>query len=88
MQVPDGEPEVVETTTERSSRGTGVLDLARAVRAGRPHRAQSALAYHVLDTMLSINDSMAAGGAPVEVASTVERSEPLPADWDPKAATL
>ena len=38
--------------------------------------------------MLSINDSMAAGGAPVEVASTVQRSEPLPADWDPKAKTV
>ncbi len=32
--------EVAEKTTALSSRGTGVLDMARAIRADRPHRAQ------------------------------------------------
>ena len=30
----DEEPSVVATTTEQSSRGTGVLDMARAIRTG------------------------------------------------------
>jgi predicted dehydrogenase len=79
--------ETVASTTELSSRGTGVLDLARAVREGRPHRAQGALAYHVLDTMLAIAESVEAGEF-VTVASTVEVPQLLPEDWDPHAATL
>ena len=38
-------------TTAGPTRGIGVLDMARAIRAGRPHRATGALAFHVLDTM-------------------------------------
>ncbi|MET1005810.1 MAG: hypothetical protein ABWX96_09690 [Propionibacteriaceae bacterium] len=83
----DLELEVVESTTEQSSRGTGVLDMARAIRAGVPHRAQGALAYHVLDILVSISDS-AQSGDYTEVESTVEVAPVLPDDWDPKAATL
>jgi predicted dehydrogenase len=79
--------ETVATTTARSTRGTGVLDMARAIRAGRPHRADGALAYHVLDVMASITDSIEACTF-VEVESRVERAEPLPPDWDPLASTL
>lgn len=85
---PDGDDwELLETTTELSSRGTGALDLARAIREGRPHRAQGALAYHVLDAMVSASESVETREF-VSVESTVERAEPLPDDWDPKAATL
>ena len=49
--------ETAEKTTALSSRGTGVLDMARAIRADRPHRAQGALAYHVLDIMVAIAES-------------------------------
>jgi predicted dehydrogenase len=83
----DVETELVETTTELSSRGTGVLDMARAIRSGQPHRAQGALAYHVLDILVSISES-AVSGQFTEVESTVEVAPVLPADWDPKAATL
>jgi predicted dehydrogenase len=83
----DEEPAVVATTTQLSSRGTGVLDMARAIREGRPHRAQGALAYHVLDAMISIDEAITSG-AYVEVESTVEVPPPLPEDWDPKAPTL
>jgi predicted dehydrogenase len=79
--------ETLETTTELSSRGTGVLDMARALRAGRPHRAQGALAYHVLDIMVSISESIVAGEF-VNVDSSVEIAQTLPPDWDPKTATL
>jgi predicted dehydrogenase len=84
---PDLEPETVESAEELSSRGTGVLDMARAIRAGVPHRAQGALAYHVLDIMVSISESVDTGEY-TDVESTVEIAAVLPDGWDPKAATL
>ena len=83
----DEEPKVAKTTTKLSSRGTGALDMARAIREGRPHRAQGALAYHVLDAMISIDEAITSQGY-VDVESTVEKPALLPADWDPTAATL
>ena len=63
------------------------LELARAIRAGVPERASGELAYHVLDAMLAIDESMTRGQG-VEVASTVEVPPALPAGWDPYAKTL
>lgn len=83
----DEDWQVVAETTEVSSRGTGALDMARAIREDRPHRAQGALAYHVLDTMIAISES-AEQGEFVRVASTVDKPEPLPEDWDPAAVTV
>jgi len=40
-----------------NSRGLGVLDMARAIRQGGDFRASGALAYHVLDTMLAVEES-------------------------------
>ena len=79
--------ETLATTTGRSTRGTGVLDMARAIRAGRPHRADGALGFHVLDAMVAVRRS-AAEGAFVAIDSSVERPPLLPDDWDPAAATL
>ena len=81
------ETATVERTTARSTRGIGVLEMARAIRENRPHRAHGALAYHVLDVMVAITES-AASGEFVPVESTVAAAEPLPADWDPMAATV
>ncbi|MGO4429528.1 gfo/Idh/MocA family oxidoreductase, partial [Streptomyces sp. MCAF7] len=47
--------ETLATTTARSERGTGVLEMARAIREGRPHRATGVLALHVLDVMTCMN---------------------------------
>ena len=58
-------------------RGLGVADMAYALRSGRPHRASGALAYHVLDTLQSIQDASDARRF-VEVKSTCERPAPLP----------
>ena len=69
------------------TRGTGALDIARAIREDRPHRATGALAYHVLDVMVSIAEASESGQV-VAVESTVQPSEPLPDDWDPLAATV
>ncbi|MFB4283775.1 MULTISPECIES: Gfo/Idh/MocA family protein [unclassified Nonomuraea] len=70
-----------------AGRGIGVLDMARSIRAGTPHRASGELAGHVLELMSAITES----GEQAEfrtIASTLTAPEPLPADWDPYAATL
>jgi predicted dehydrogenase len=79
--------ETVARTESVSSRGTGVLDMARAIRENRPHRADGALAFHVLDVMAAIGES-AATGRFVAVESSVVVPPPLPDDWDPLASTL
>lgn len=71
----------------KTTRGTGVAELAQAIRAGRPERASGALAYHVLDTMVSIAESAEAGET-VTVESSFEKTPPVPVGWDPKAASL
>jgi predicted dehydrogenase len=81
------EPEELAPQGHAASRGTGALELARAIRAGVPERASGELAYHVLDAMLAIGESMTRGQS-VEVASTVEVPPLLPAGWDPYAKTL
>ncbi|MEO6828120.1 MAG: Gfo/Idh/MocA family oxidoreductase [Microbacteriaceae bacterium] len=70
-----------------ATRGSGVLEMARAIRAGRPHRAQGELAYHVLDAMVSIEQSIAERRF-VDVESTVSPVPVLPEDWDPTVSTL
>ncbi|UKA63230.1 Gfo/Idh/MocA family protein [Arthrobacter sp. FW306-04-A] len=81
------EPETIPATGPANGRGMGVLDMARSLRAGVPHRAQGALAYHVVDTLVSISES-AETGTFVGVDSSAVTSQALPEDWDPTAATL
>ncbi|WP_108251465.1 Gfo/Idh/MocA family protein [Planctomonas deserti] len=68
-------------------RGLGVLDMVRAIAEDRPHVATGELGYHVLDIMLSAQES-AEHGQFVEVASTVAPVPAVPADFDPHARTL
>ncbi|MEZ0167072.1 Gfo/Idh/MocA family protein, partial [Kineococcus sp. LSe6-4] len=79
--------ETIASTTAVSTRGTGVLEMARAIRAGRAHRVQGALAHHVVDAMVSIIES-AQTGQFVPVSSTVTPAELLPQDWDPTTRTV
>ena len=79
--------ETVPATGVRSSRGTGVLELAQSIRADRPEAASGELGYHVLDVMVAITEA-AASGTWVEVASTVVPAAVLPESWDPRTATL
>lgn len=81
------EAETIPATGPANGRGMGVLDMARSLRAGVPHRAQGALAYHVVDTLVSISES-AETGTFVGVDSSAVTSQALPEDWDPMAATL
>jgi predicted dehydrogenase len=78
-------PAIIRATGAAYGRGTGVIELIRAVRAGRAERASGLLATHVLDVLLGIRDA-AAGGSPVEITSTVPDVPPLPEDWDPTTA--
>ena len=61
-----------------NERGLGAADLAYALRAGRPHRANGQLAYHVLDAMHAILEA-SGRGQHIELTSTCERPAPLPA---------
>lgn len=63
--------------TSEPGRGTGVADMAAAIKTGRPHRASGELAYHVLDLMHGVHDA-SREGRHIEVESTCERPAPLP----------
>ena len=81
------EPETVPTTGATTTRGTGVAELAQAIRANRPERASGEQAFHVLDVMVSTIES-AESGQPVNIRSTVTLAPPLPESWDPRVGTL
>ncbi len=68
-------------------RGLGVLDIARAIAADRPHVATGELGFHVLDVMLSAEES-AASGQTLEIGSTVAPVPLLDEGFDPFARTL
>ncbi|MEV4704237.1 Gfo/Idh/MocA family oxidoreductase [Actinoplanes sp. NPDC049316] len=80
-------PEDLAAEGHAATRGTGVLELARAIRAGRPERAPGELAYHVLDVMLAIEESIERRET-VPVTSTARTPPALPAGWDPYERTL
>ncbi|MDH2443391.1 Gfo/Idh/MocA family oxidoreductase [Amnibacterium sp. CER49] len=81
------QPETLVESGSAAGRGTGVVDLARAIRAGVPERASGELAAHVLDVMLSVTDA-AETDAFVPIRSRVAQPEPLPEGWDPAQQTL
>ncbi|HWG27125.1 Gfo/Idh/MocA family oxidoreductase [Actinospica sp.] len=83
----DGDWRTVPAEGVPSGRGVGVLEMARAVRAGERPRASGELAYHALDVMLSIEDSIAASGATVTIESSAPLVRPIPVEWDPTART-
>lgn len=68
-------------------RGLGVLDMVRAIAEDRPHVASGELGRHVLDVLLSAQES-AATEQFVTVTSTVAPVPLLPEGFDPFAATL
>ncbi len=83
----DQEWTTVAPTGPANGRGMGVLDMARSLRAGTEHRATGRLGYHVLDTMVSLSESIGSGTF-IDVESSAPASAPLPEDWNPTAATL
>lgn len=68
----------------QNSRGIGLVDLARAMRSGEPHRATGELGYHVLEVMHAFHEA-SDKGRHVEIGSSFERPAPLSAAntfWD------
>lgn len=61
------------------ARGSGVADLAAALRSGRQHRANGQLAHHVVDVMEAA-DRSAAEQRQVAITSTCERPSAVPAE--------
>ena len=86
--VTEADAEIVSASGSTFSRGAGVVELARAVRADRPERASGEFAFHVLDLMVSIQRSAETDGQAVAIDSTVEIPPAVPETWDPTAATL
>ncbi|MGP5594003.1 Gfo/Idh/MocA family protein [Brachybacterium alimentarium] len=70
-----------------AGRGTGLLDMVRAIAEDRPHVASGEVGYHVLDVMLSAEES-AASGEFVAVNSSVSEVPLVAEDFDPFASTL
>ncbi len=64
-----------------NSRGLGVADMATAIRSGREHRANSELAFHVLDIMHAIHEA-AENDCSMKIESFCERPAPMPVDMD------
>ena len=60
-------------------RGSGVADLAHALRSGREHRASGKLAHHVVELMEAATRS-SEEGRHIAIASTCERPAALPVD--------
>ena len=68
----------------QNARMIGVVDMVRAIRNERPHRASGALAYHVLEVMLAF-DKSSQTGAHIDIESAVERPAALPVglkEWE------
>ena len=68
-------------------RGLGLLEMVRAIAEGRDHRANGEVGYHVLDIMLSAEES-AASGEFIALESTMAPVAAMPVDFDPFASTL
>jgi predicted dehydrogenase len=64
------------THNDRVGRGIGVADMVSGILHGRPHRANGALAYHVLEAMLAVRQSSEQESA-VHIKSDVVRPAPL-----------
>ena len=77
----------VPVTGVYAERGLGVLDLARAARSGGKPVASGELAFHVLDTMIAIDDAIIEDRM-VPVESRVGQVPLVADDFDPFQATL
>ena len=73
---------VIPSAGAAAGRGAGVVDMARAIRRGEPHRASGEMALHVLEMMTAIERS-ASGTGFEAVESVFDVPAELDAEWDP-----
>jgi len=83
----DQEWHTLPTVGVLAGRGVGVLDLARCVRSGGRPLATGALGYHVLDTLVAIDEAVASRRAHA-VESTIDSIPLVAEDFDPFRATV
>lgn len=76
---------IIPSAGAAAGRGSGVVDMARAIAHDRPHRASGEMALHVLEMMEKIEQSAATGSFET-ITSTFDTPAPLDAEWDPYAA--
>ncbi len=69
--------ELPHTHSDAVGRGIGVADMACGLMAGREHRANGDVAYHVLDVMEAMVES-SESNRHIQIASNCNRSAPLP----------
>jgi len=80
----DSDWTVIPSTGARAGRGMGIVDMARSITRGVPHRADGDMGLHVLELMAKIERSGATGQfEPVE--TTFSPPTPLSKEWDPFA---
>jgi predicted dehydrogenase len=73
---------VIPSQGAAAGRGSGVVDMVRAIRGGAPHRASGEMALHVLEMMTAIERSaVSAEFEPVE--TRFPAPAPLDPRWDP-----
>jgi predicted dehydrogenase len=76
---------LIPSTGAAAGRGSGVVDMVRAIAGEAPHRASGEMALHVLDMMTAIERSAATSNFEA-VATTFDIPAPLTAQWDPYVA--
>lgn len=84
LHLADQEQRVIAAEGSEYGRGTGVAELAQAIREGRKERVPGELAFHVLDIMVSAAEAIESGTF-IEVTSSVEPVALLDPAWDPSA---
>lgn len=72
----------VQLTHGDNRRMFGVVEMADAIRKGRPHRASGELAFHVLEIMEAFELSSKSGGS-IQIRSQPPRPEALPSGLEP-----
>lgn len=84
---PNGHSEWAEIpapyAVEGDSRGIGVADMSLALTEARPPRLSAEMAFHTLDALVAMEESMHSGRA-VGVASSFETPDPMPLTPDPR----
>lgn len=73
--------EEVPLAFPNNARMIGVVDMVRAIRAGRPHRASGELTYHVLEAMTAF-DKSSESGQNTEIETVIDRPAPFPTGLD------
>jgi predicted dehydrogenase len=76
---------VIPPTGVAAGRGSGVVDMVRAIRNGEPHRASGEMALHVLEVMEAVERSTVSASFET-VDSRFDTPAPLDEEWDPYVA--